>query len=245
MTSINIRAMIRNFTCSRFFLFGILACSSIAGSRDKTPDSPTNIIFLIGDGMGLSAVSTTFYFEDGSSEFKRFKHIGLSKTSSATHKVTDSGASGTALATGQKTYNGAIGVDTLKAPIQNIVELTAALDGVPVWLLLPPLPMLPRHHFTAMWKVGVWRTNLPSSYSIQKSTFSPEEVKISSIKRKDGVDLFPMADEKGFIIDTTSLAAPGTLKPGQKYGFLLCRGRNAFDAERKGRFPAQGHQAGH
>ena len=43
-------------------------------------------------------------------------------------------------------------------------------------------------------------------------------------KRPDGADLFPMAAEKGFTIDTTALPAPGTLKPGQKYGFLLAGG---------------------
>ena len=118
--------MIKYFI-SATLLLGTLACSSIKNSGDKTPDTPTNIIFLIGDGMGLSAVSSSFYFNDGPSEFMKFKHIGLSRTSSASHKVTDSAASGTAMAAGQKTDNGAIGVDTLKLPIPNITELLSPL----------------------------------------------------------------------------------------------------------------------
>ncbi|RLD90609.1 MAG: alkaline phosphatase, partial [Bacteroidetes bacterium] len=34
-----------------------LACTSSVNSQPET-EKPTNIIFLIGDGMGLSAVST-------------------------------------------------------------------------------------------------------------------------------------------------------------------------------------------
>ena len=48
---------------SATLLLGTLACSSSKNSADISPDAPTNIIFLIGDGMGLSAVSSSFYFE--------------------------------------------------------------------------------------------------------------------------------------------------------------------------------------
>ncbi len=92
-----------------------LACTASEQSQpEPETEKPTNIIFLIGDGMGLSAVSTGFYYGDQPSVFKRFQEIGLQQTSSAIQKVTDSAASGTALATGTKTYNGAIGVDTSK-----------------------------------------------------------------------------------------------------------------------------------
>ncbi|MCK5692860.1 MAG: alkaline phosphatase, partial [Bacteroidales bacterium] len=106
--------------------FITLACTA-SESAPPELENPPNIIFLIGDGMGLSAVSTGFYFGDQPSVFKRFNEIGLQQTSSAIQKVTDSAASGTALATGTKTYNGAIGVDTTKASVQNIAELVASM----------------------------------------------------------------------------------------------------------------------
>jgi alkaline phosphatase len=43
-------------------------------------------------------------------------------------------------------------------------------------------------------------------------------------KRSDGADLFKTAKERGFTLDTTSLAQPGSLQSGQKYGFLLAAG---------------------
>lgn len=83
---------------------------------------PKNIILLIGDGMGLSQVSTAIYYKDGKPNFERFGTIGLSKTSSASDLVTDSAAGATVFSTGVKTYNGAIGVDNDTIPVPTIVE---------------------------------------------------------------------------------------------------------------------------
>ena len=81
----------------------ITGCTPSGNGGVEAAEVPSNIIFLIGDGMGLSAVSTAIYFGEGPSEFQRFRHIGLINTSSATHRVTDSGAGGTALSSGKKT----------------------------------------------------------------------------------------------------------------------------------------------
>lgn len=104
-------------------LFTGLFAASHATDESSSESKPSRIIFLIGDGMGLSAVSTTVYFGDQISAFDRFQEIGLVNTSSATHKVTDSAASGTAMSTGTKTYNGAIGVDTEQNVLKNITEI--------------------------------------------------------------------------------------------------------------------------
>lgn len=83
---------------------------------------PKNIILLIGDGMGLSEVSTAIYYKDGKPNFERFSTIGLSKTSSGSDLITDSAAGATVFSTGKKTYNGAIGVDMDTIPQPTIVE---------------------------------------------------------------------------------------------------------------------------
>lgn len=83
---------------------------------------PKNIILLIGDGMGLSQVSASYFFKDKAPNFERFNTIGLIKTSAATDLVCDSAASATAYATGVSTYNGAIGVDQQKNPVPTILE---------------------------------------------------------------------------------------------------------------------------
>ena len=66
-----------------------------------------NIILLIGDGMGLSQVSASQFYNKNASNFDRFPVIGLIKTSSSSDLITDSAASATAFASGIKTYNGA------------------------------------------------------------------------------------------------------------------------------------------
>lgn len=73
--------------------------------------------------MGLSQVSSAIYYKkEGKPNFERFHTIGLSKTSSASDLVTDSAAGAMVFATGQKTYNGAIGVDMDTIPVPTIVE---------------------------------------------------------------------------------------------------------------------------
>ena len=84
---------------------------------------PKNIILMIGDGMGLAHVYAAMTANGGHLFLENFKHIGFSKTYSSNDYITDSAAGGTALAAGVKTYNGAIGLDPDKNPVQNIREL--------------------------------------------------------------------------------------------------------------------------
>jgi len=83
---------------------------------------PKNIILLIGDGMGVNQVFAGLTANKGNLYLKNFRHIGFAGTSSSTHYITDSAAGGTALSSGKKTYNGAIGVDENKNPVSTILE---------------------------------------------------------------------------------------------------------------------------
>ena len=111
----------------KFFLIGMVlvsaACATTTNEQSTAPKKPKNIILLIGDGMGLSQVSSAFYFKDDTPNFKRFENIGLSRTSSAKQKITDSAAGATAFSTGQKSYNGAIAVDVDTVAIPTINEI--------------------------------------------------------------------------------------------------------------------------
>ena len=74
--------------------------------------TPRNIILLIGDGMGqgaLTLASLYAYGAPGKLTLDQFPVCGLARTASANSTVTDSAASGTALAGGYKTNNGMIG----------------------------------------------------------------------------------------------------------------------------------------
>lgn len=83
---------------------------------------PKNVIFMIGDGMGVAQIYAGLTANQGHLFLMNFKNIGFQTTFSFNKYVTDSGASGTALATGTKTYNGAIGVDQDTVLFENIRE---------------------------------------------------------------------------------------------------------------------------
>ena len=89
-------------------------------------DGPTNVILMIPDGFGPASVTMARDFvrwRDGTTELPYDSlHVGSSRTFSAKSRITDSAAGGTALATGVKTYNGAIAVDTMKRPVGTLLE---------------------------------------------------------------------------------------------------------------------------
>lgn len=96
--------------------------------------NPQNIIMVVGDGMG-PAYTTAYrmYADDPATPevektvFDRLL-VGMASThpDMGTGYVTDSAAGATALSTGKKSYNGAIGVDVNKEPAQTILELAKA-----------------------------------------------------------------------------------------------------------------------
>lgn len=91
-------------------------------SRKITQDKPKNIILMIGDGMGLSQITAAMYMNENYLHLERCSNVGLLKTHAADNIITDSAASATAYSCGQKTYNGAIGVDVNKKPIKTLLE---------------------------------------------------------------------------------------------------------------------------
>ena len=88
------------------------------------------VFYFIGDGMGLNQVNTTeMYLGEKQGRigteplcFASFPVAGMATTFSASNSITDSSAGGTALATGVKTYNGAIGVDANKERVMSVAE---------------------------------------------------------------------------------------------------------------------------
>jgi alkaline phosphatase len=86
---------------------------------------PQNIILIIGDGMGFAQASLMSTLTGSSSNLEQFPIIGISKTQSSSNYVTDSGAGGTAIACGVKTYNGAIGVAPDSSEVKSMLEIAA------------------------------------------------------------------------------------------------------------------------
>ena len=95
---------------------------SIFGQEFKSK-KPKNVILMIGDGMGVAEVFAGLTANGGHLFLDNFKHVGFSKTQSSDNYITDSAAGGTALSTGYKTYNGAIGVNPDTVAIKTILEI--------------------------------------------------------------------------------------------------------------------------
>jgi alkaline phosphatase len=85
--------------------------------------TPKNVILLIGDGMGVSQIYAGLTANRGHLNLERVKVIGFHKNQASDNYVTDSAAGATAFATGKQTYNGAIGVDSLKVPSTTLLEM--------------------------------------------------------------------------------------------------------------------------
>ena len=106
----------------------LLLCPAIALS------APKNIIYMIGDGMGPSYLSAYRYYSDDKStptvENTIFDELWLGMATTYPDDdtyVTDSAAGATALATGIKSYNGAIAVNRQHVPVGTMMQLAKTL----------------------------------------------------------------------------------------------------------------------
>ncbi|WP_448520153.1 alkaline phosphatase [Rhodoflexus sp.] len=114
----------------KFRLYGwwtllLVLSISVSQAQKKPAQVPKakNIILMIGDGMGSAQVFAAYTAQKGQLHMMNFPVTGFLLTQSESHYITDSGAGGTAIATGKRTYNGAIGVDMNKQPLTSILEV--------------------------------------------------------------------------------------------------------------------------
>lgn len=94
--------------------------------REVEPQKVKNVIFMVGDGMGLSQITAGYYSNGKSLSLERLKHVGLITTHSATSILTDSAAGATTFSTGRKTRNGMIAMTPDSLPKKTILEYAEA-----------------------------------------------------------------------------------------------------------------------
>lgn len=113
----------------------IMSCGQLqAGNHAKTTslaeNAPKNIIMIVGDGMGPAFTTAYRYYNDDpktpeieQTVFDRhFKGTSSTYPAPESGYITDSAASATALSTGVKTYNNAIGLDINRKPVETVLE---------------------------------------------------------------------------------------------------------------------------
>ena len=109
----------------RFFIFWVCISTCVVLHSEVK-----YVFYLIGDGMGTNQVlAAEMYLAelDGTIGRNRLHmtglpYMGLASTHSASNSITDSAASGTALATGSKTTNGTLGLDADGDTLTTIAE---------------------------------------------------------------------------------------------------------------------------
>ncbi|MEZ5103396.1 MAG: alkaline phosphatase [Draconibacterium sp.] len=196
---------------------------------------PKNVVFLIGDGMGVSQVFAALTANKGHLYLENFKTVGFSKTQSADKYITDSAAGGTALSTGVRTYNGAIGVDVNKQPVQTILE-AAEEEGLATGLVSTS---------------AITHATPASFIAHQESRSSSEEIAADFLKtdidvfigggldhftkRKDGKDLTAELAQKGYQVET-DIKKIKDIKSGKLAG-LTAAGHNGRVEERGDMLP--------
>jgi len=124
---------------------GVLTLAGVAlnaGAHEekyKTYEAPTrrakNVIFFVGDGMGVSTITATRVFSVGVAgelTLDKFPYTALSRTYSADSITPDSAPTMTAMMTGHNTNAGVIGLDDTT----EVRDFNRDGDGASVWTLL-------------------------------------------------------------------------------------------------------------
>lgn len=180
------------------------------------------VFYFIGDGMGVNQVNgTEMYLADAeegrigvkSLQFTQFPVINMATTFSATNSITDSSAAGTALATGAKTYNGAIGMDDQKERLITVAEM-AKRSGKKVGVTT---------------SVSVDHATPAAFYAHQLNRSMYYEIALDLPQAN-----FDFYAGGGFLKPTTTYSkeeAPSVFPIFEQAGYTLARGYNDFKAK--------------
>lgn len=203
------------------FLFLLLSCVSPYNNPKVTTSSPKNVILLISDGAGLSQISSAYFFKDSSVNYSRFKNIGLMHTFSSDNNITDSAASATAFSTGEKTYNGAIGVSDDFKPVENITEI-ASRKGVKVGVISTSSVT---HATPASFFAHTKSRNFQEEIALQLSRSEIDYFAGGGTKffnqRNDGINVIDTLNLNGFNVNTNELDSFEYVQNNKKLAYLL------------------------
>jgi alkaline phosphatase len=202
-------------------------------NSDKQEAKAKNIILLIGDGMGVSQVSSMYYYAD-KTNFSRFPEVGLFNTSSASHRITDSGAGGSAFAIGERTYNGAISVGVDELPRKSITELLSEKGYKTGVISTSQITHATPACFYAHVKSRKMYDEIARQLVYSDIDFFAGGGTDYFVRRKDGLNYLDSLKTNGFVMDTLSLH--GGFDKKRKYGFLLAQDAMPAATEARGDF---------
>ncbi len=218
------------------FVLMQLGCkaTSVANlATNSERQEPLSVILMIGDGMGIPQISTAFYFGEEVPNFQRFESIGLHKSASTSHWITDSAAGATAFAIGEKTYKRAIGVSRDTVPKETILEYLKKQGYQTGLISLTTITHATPASFYAHVKDRDMHEEIAEQLVKADVDFLAGGGKKYFNKRKDEQDLFKELKNKEYHLDTVSLSKP---IQGKQNAFIIAdeglpsiiEGRNDF-----------------
>lgn len=235
-----------NYARAKYISFLVLilignACTSskAISSQEVGPiekNKPMNIILLIGDGMGLSQISSSYYSKETEPNFSRFESIGFIKTSSGSHLITDSASGATAFSAGIKTYNGAIGVNMDAVSVKNIVEYLSEKEYATGLIATSSITHATPASFFAHVKSRGLAEEIAAELPTSNVDFFAGGGKKFFFNRKNGTSLYNEFTQNNFTIDTLNLQKSSTISKNKKYGFLLSKDAMPKISEGRGDF---------
>jgi alkaline phosphatase len=207
----------------------------------------TGIILFIGDGMGAEQRKAGRWDSVGQSgqlAMDGMPFQGWLQTSSANAAITDSAAAATAMATGQKTDNGHIGVDPAEVSLETILEFaearglaTGLVTNVPITHATPA--SFAAHVPDRNMYTEIARQMIQSGVDVllgggEDEFLPPTETGCygEQGERSDGRNLIAEAQSTGFtyVCDASGFAGVNTLTTDQlEHRLSHCRGRSRLD----------------
>ena len=206
-----------------FLAFAIVAVALLPGCQQAPKEKKAKYVFyFIGDGMGVNQVNgTEMYLAEKEGRiglkplnFTQFPVTNFATTYSKYNSVTCSAAAGTALATGTKTKNGTIGMDSLRRDPLYSVAVQAKKAGKKVGITT---------------SVSVDHATPAAFYAHQPDRNMYNE--IATDLPKAGFDFYAGA---GFLKPTTTYdkkEAPSIFPMFEEAGYTIARGYNDYKAK--------------
>lgn len=203
------------------FLSALMLLAACNSNTEETPvieestvTKPKNVILMIGDGMGLSQLSSPQYYSQQQPNLEQFPIVGLIKTSSSAQLITDSAAGATAFACGVKSYNGAIGVDSDTTAVKNLSELLQLKNMKSGVIATSTIT----HATPASFYAHVSSRNMHQQIAVDLTNSNISYFAGGGLQyfnqRTDSLNLLSVLEQKGFSIDTTAVPKAATDKMG-------------------------------
>lgn len=237
----------------RPFFAALVLCLLLAGPApaQTVPDAPApeeapNVILMIPDGFGPASVTMArdyLRWRDGQKELPYDSlQVGSIRTYASDSYITDSAAGGTALATGTKTYNGAVAVDTSRQAVATLLE-GAERRGMSTGLVVTSrlthaTPAVFSSHVPDRGQENrIARQQLNKDIEVMlgggRRHFLPQSAEGSA--REDDLDLLQAAQDRGYEVVQTaselSRAGEGQTQENRLLG-LFSPGHMAYEIDR-------------